>query len=390
MDVQTIAAIVFIILLSYFLYVKRKKLVVQKIAGPFLYFVLYKTKKGLKFMDRTAKKFSTTIKYLGYAGIIIGFLGMALICYELTKSFFNTLLNPDSMPGVGIVLPIEAKGVFYVPFFYWIISIFIIAVVHEFSHGIMARRYKMKVKSSGFAFLGILLPIIPAAFVEPDEKKMKKCPKVQQLSVFAAGPFSNILLGFFFLLIMALVAGPVVDSIIDYTGVKVTGYSGQNMSAELAGIPVNSNIISIDNDKVDSILNFTRILDQKKPGDVILVGTLEKSYEVTLSKNPENESRAYLGVFVTQSTEISPKAKEMWILPYVAIWLLGLVYWLYVLNLGIGLFNLVPLGPIDGGRMLHLALDSVFGKARADKYWKVVSFIFLAMILVIIVSPFFR
>ena len=390
MDVQTIAAIVFIILLSYFLYVKRKKLVVQKIAYPLLYFILYKTKKGLKFMDRTAKKFTKTIKYLGYAGIVIGFLGMALICYELTKSFFRTLLQPDSMPGVGIVLPIEAKGVFYVPFFYWIISIFIIAVVHEFSHGIMARRYKIKVKSTGFAFLGVLLPIIPAAFVEPDEKKMKKCPKVQQLSVFAAGPFSNIILGFFFLLIMALVAGPVVDSIIDYTGVKVTGYSGQNMSAELAGIPINSNIISIDNNKVDSILNFTRILDQKKPGDVILVGTLEKSYEVTLSKNPENESRAYLGVFVTQSTEISPKAKEMWILPYVAIWLLGLVYWLYVLNLGIGLFNLVPLGPIDGGRMLHLALDSVFGKARADKYWKVVSFIFLAMILVIIVSPFFR
>ena len=78
--------------------------------------------------------------------------------------------KPAASSGVGLVLPFKAKGVFYVPFFYWIISIFVIAVVHEFSHGLIARANNIKVKSSGFAFLALLVPIIPAAFVEPDEK----------------------------------------------------------------------------------------------------------------------------------------------------------------------------------------------------------------------------
>ena len=44
------------------------------------------------------------------------------------------------------------------------------------------------------------------------------------------------------------------------------------------------------------------------------------------------------------------------IIPAALIWFYGFLYWLYLLNLGIGLFNLVPLGPIDGGRMLLVAL----------------------------------
>ena len=69
------------------------------------------------------------------------FLGMILITYALIQNVYNLLTKPEALPGAALVLPFEVKGAFYVPFFYWIISIFIIALVHEFSHGILAKKY---------------------------------------------------------------------------------------------------------------------------------------------------------------------------------------------------------------------------------------------------------
>jgi hypothetical protein len=40
-------------------------------------------------------------------------------------------------------------------------------------HGVMARVYNLPVKNSGLVVLGALLPLVPGAFVEPDEKKTR-------------------------------------------------------------------------------------------------------------------------------------------------------------------------------------------------------------------------
>src|SRR3989344_1308087 len=149
---------------------------------------------------------------------------MALLSFELIKNLIDLFINEAAVPGVVPVLPIKAEGVFYVPFFYWIISLFIIATIHEFSHGVVARAHNIPVTSSGFAFLGILVPIIPAAFVEPDEKKMGKKKASQQLSVFAAGPFSNIILGFISLGLFALLLSTTITPMVEQTGIEITGY----------------------------------------------------------------------------------------------------------------------------------------------------------------------
>ena len=158
-------------------YFKKSERNLQKLIAPFgipiVYAVFYKTKLGLKFMDSVAKRFRL-INIFGYAAIAVGVLGMVFIAFSLFQSLYNILFVPKALPAAGLVLPFKVKGSFYVPFFYWIISIFILALVHEMSHGIMARFYNIKVKSSGFAFIGLILPIIPAAFVEPDEKQLKK------------------------------------------------------------------------------------------------------------------------------------------------------------------------------------------------------------------------
>jgi len=67
-----------------------------------------------------------------------------------------------------------------------------------------------------------------------------------------------------------------------------------------------------------------------------------------------------------------------------------LLYWLYLLNIGIGLFNLVPLGPIDGGLMMKEVLKKWFNKKTAKKIFSFISSAFLIMILINILHGFVR
>ena len=392
MDIQTICAFIFIGCMLLFLYANRKKIVIQKIFYPFLYFVMYRTKLGLKLMDRMARKHPKFLKYLAYVGIVIGFLGMALISFSLIENIYKMITATTAVAGVALVLPLKVKGAFYVPFFYWVISIFLLAVVHEFSHGVIARLYKIKIKSSGLAFLNIIVPVIPAAFVEPDEKELRKRPKMQQLSVFAAGPFSNIIFAFVVLAIMGLVIAPVSNAIFNYDGVLVTGFTPGNETfpAENAGMTENELIIGIDEVPISTVENFTKIMQNKIPGETVIITTNITDYNITLTENPDNESKGYLGIYLTQNQDVKENILQKYgkILPDIFVWFVGLFYWLYLLNLGIGLFNLAPLGPIDGGRMLQLLMYKLFKKKKGDIFWKAISYIFLALIIINLLFAF--
>jgi len=384
--------LVFLALLSAIIYIYRKKLHIQKIIGPLLWFAMFKTKIGIKGMDSIAKKLNKPLKYIGYFAIFIGFVGMLLIAEELIRNIITLITKPGAVPGVGLVLPFEVKGAFFVPFFYWIISIFILAIVHEFSHGIMARRYGVRIKSSGFAVLGVLVPILPAAFVEPDEKELQSKPLNQQLSVFAAGPFANIVTAFIMFGILGLIATPIVNGLLNFNGVEITGFIEGDFPAKRAGMQEKEIIKEIDGVEISYLSNFTNALKNKKPGGRMLVTTDKSSYELELTKNPDNESMPYLGVYVQQSKEVKPGVIANYgkFLPGIALWFLGLFYWLYLLNLGIGLFNLVPIGPIDGGRMLKVTLQKFFKEKKADDIWKGVSVFFLSLVLITLLISFIR
>ncbi len=394
MDFQTIAAFIFISLMLIFMYIKRKHIYVQKIAFPFLYFVMYKTKAGIRLMEKLANKFPRSVRYLAYAGIGVGFLGMGFIAFMLVYNLINLFLVPSAVQGVALVLPFKIKGSFYVPFFYWIISIFIIAVVHEFSHGVVARAYGLKIKSSGIAFLGIVVPVLPAAFVEPDEKELEKRSAKEKLSIYAAGPFSNILLAVVVIVIFIFVLSPMAGAVLSPNGVKVTSFieGNETSPAEQAGMIPGDVIVSINGVNITTVYNLSLILNNTNPGNRIILNTENMSYSVTLGRNPIHENKSYLGVYIQQNTEINQSFEKKygsW-LAVLIIWFIGLFYWLYVLNLGIGLFNLVPLGPIDGGRMLLAVLKKKYPEQKALSIWKAVSSFFLMIILINLVFAFLR
>lgn len=399
MQIQTIASFLFIAVLTLFLIIKRKKLITQKIFFPVLYFVMYRTNLGLKSMSFTAERFRRPLKYLSFAGVIIGFLGMGLIVVELLYNPYRMLTRPGAAAGVGVIQPFapHIPGTIFVPFFYFVISIFIIAVIHEFSHGVIARTYKLKVKSSGFAFLGIILPILPAAFVEPDEKQVAKKPTIQQLSVFAAGPLSNILLALLLLGLFFAAIVPLSKAMLEMNGVVVTDFlAGFESPARLAGIKQGELITQIDNVQLREPETLNRIISSHKPGDTIVVTTNESVYRVVLAASPQpkdsaltsilkffgspekprkSEEKAVIGILAKPNSIVKDGFKQRYggLIPRAIIWFIGLVEWLFILSMGIGLFNLVPLGPIDGGRMLKTILYKHLNQDRAQRIFAFVS-----------------
>lgn len=438
MNIELIFAIIFFIFLAIFLFINRKKLTNQNILFPLLYFTMYKTKLGLKAMDSIAKKFKEIVKmksialsiliaiwiYFDYStmftnwikiivlvtGIIsiiimiknpikgpqwimitTGFLGMGLISYELVKNLIKMFYQPEvAAKAVGLVLPFPVKGGFYVPFTYWIISIFILAIVHEFSHGMIARVNGIKIKSSGFAFLSVLIPVIPAAFVEPDEKQLSKKKDFEQLGVFAAGPFANIVLAFVVVGILAFGMAPLLDKVVINNGVTVAGFVEGDYSIQKTGLQIGESILSVDGVDTISLLNFSDYMATKQPGEEINIKTNVSEYKLILTENPDDPTKGFIGIQPTQNTKRDPIFIEKYgqFSSDAIIWLSGLLFWLYLLNLGIGLFNLVPLGPVDGGRMLKTVLLRYFEEKKALMIFGKVSMFFLIIILINVFAGF--
>ncbi|MBI5065571.1 site-2 protease family protein [Candidatus Woesearchaeota archaeon] len=375
MNFEYVLLTLFIVLLSVLLYFERKKLQINKFLFPLFYFVMYRTRLGLDWMDRTAKKYPRILDNTFKLGIVVGILGMIMISYELIQVTYLVFTSTQKVQAITPVLPFEAKGIFYVPFSYWIISIFIIALVHEFAHGVAARVYKIPVKSSGFAVLGILLPIVPAAFVEPDETKVPKAKLSHQLGIFAAGPFSNIIFAIIFAIITLLVFQPLHSTITEQDGVIIDKVL-VNTSASTYLLQEKEIIKSINDKEITTVESFVQTLDALKPNQEIKINTNEKTYNLVLGQHSENPEKPFLGIVPAQ--HFNPKINN--VLYLIIKWFIGLFLILYLLNLGIGLFNLLPLGPLDGGRMLHAILHNYLPEGIAIKIFAGTSAFFLFLI----------
>ncbi|MBS3171633.1 site-2 protease family protein [Candidatus Woesearchaeota archaeon] len=373
MNVDLLLAIIFYLFLLTFYFFNKEKFEVK---GRILF--IYRTQLGIKLMDKIAKKFKFVLKPLSYVSTVVGFLGMAFIFYILIKGTFSLIFVPDAQPALAPVLPgVKIDGLPTLGFWHWIISIFIVAVIHEFSHGVFARLFNLKVKNSGFLFFGPIL----GAFVEPDEKKLEKVEKRKQLAIMSAGPFSNILLAGFVFLLISFVSMPLQERILDFNGIEVNKLIPE-YPAEKANIPVPFELISINGEKIKDVNHFVSITDQIKPNQGITFGTDKGEFSLTTVENPENSSKGYIGITdFNIKTKIKSGINENF--GNVILWILKLMFWVFIVNLGVGLFNLLPLGPIDGGRMFLVLSFIIFKeKEKAKKFWSSVSYFLLIVIFI--------
>jgi len=134
--------VIFTALVIHFLYKRRKKLDKEGIM------YLYRTKVGVKFIDYVGTKYKKTIKFLSILAVISGYFLMITMMYFLGRLIYIYLFVPEIVRAIKIppLMPLvpylpEVFKIDFLPSFYftyWIIAIAVIAVFHEFAHGIVA------------------------------------------------------------------------------------------------------------------------------------------------------------------------------------------------------------------------------------------------------------
>ncbi len=446
---------VFVVFIIIFLATRKKNLHRQGMI------FLYKTQLGIRFMDMFAIKFKKILIPLQYVVIACGYFLMASIIWYFSQSFYlyftTSISSIIKAPPVAPLIPYFPKifGLesFFPPlyFTYFIIIIGVVAVVHEFSHGIFARLYNFKIHSTGFAFFG---PIF-GAFVEPDEKQMEKAIKRKQLGVLAAGTFANVLMTILFLVIMAIF----FSSLFVQSGAKFNAYKESQIKiseiesvedSDIAGfvkVKIGENvfyanieslekareknidnlrvfdsfpafesqlrgaIIEFDNEKIENYNDLINIIGTKNPGDIVKIKTIfldngrdsevagNKEYEIKMGDNNGSavlgigyipiEKKGLFGIVFSytfgkikdQSTFYKSKIGEFgWFIYY-------LLWWMIVINLLVALFNMLPLGFLDGGKFFYLTVWGITGSEKiGKKAFSVVTWILLAMVVLLMLK----
>ena len=374
------------LILAIIIYLNRKKFIVENKV-----FLLYKTKHGVDYIHKVADKNKEFIKILGYIAIGIGFVGMVFI-----KGLYDLFFVPSAPATVSLVIPgIQIPGSpIKIPFVYGILALFVVILFHEFGHGVVARANGIKIKSTGIGILGPL----PLAFVEPDEKQVTKASSHVQHSIFAAGPFFNILLCVVVYVVIALI-GMLIVSMVTPQGVYFSEIQ-KGYAAETYGVEANVTYNMLNGIQINTSSDLADRLSCLKPNDTVVIANDDK--KITMIASQKNDSaKGYLGVAGVKTKYKLKSESPFYKTVFDALLLLTnpfaqgfaeytFLQWIFTLSLGIGLANLLPLGPVDGGRMLNTALIDIKGKEKGTKLWAQISWLTLAVMLILLLVPIFK
>jgi len=340
MDSELITAVIFYAIVAFLIYKNRDKFeVMQKI------FIVRKTKWGLNLMKKLAR-FRLFWKIFSTIAIPVA-VYWALKVGQMLFLNAQGIISGVSGAGVGFVVPgVKIPGSpIYIPFWQGIISIAVLAIVHEFAHGIVAAMEGLKIKSTGFGFF----LIFPLAFVELDEEEMKEMPRLSRLRIAASGAFANISLWLIISTLLSIFAAPFLNSVTVYDGVNITKVT-EGLPADLAGLE-GGIIYKIDNTNITTLQDFALALSKHSPGDVLTLHTSEGIFNITTIKNPRNPDLPYLGITVKQESHISKEAYSHYgnFGLNLRLWFIDLFKWIAMLNFLVGIMNFLPIWILDGG-----------------------------------------
>lgn len=387
-------ALFFVVVMAYFLYRNRKSVKLEKILFPVLYAFLYRGKFGIKWMEEKARKHREAIKLFGYISIGFGFVGMIAAIALIIFVAFQLIFKPATASVAPFLPFVEVPLLGYISFSHWIITIFVIVLVHEAAHGLVALAHGMKIKNTGFGIFAIFAPLLPAAFVEPDEKKIKEKSDVVQYSIFAAGPMSNFVLMIPLLLIMLLIINPIELNITEQKGFTFDIIEDDEFPAYLAGIESGTVFNSLNGDEITDIESFYRELYWTKPGQEITLAfysdfNLDPDYEysLTLIGNPDSPENGFMGInMLRNSVEIIESAKGY---AQLFSWFKGLIMLMFQITFSLGIINLFPASITDGGRMFSIALDKISkNKKRNQKIISAFAIFFMIIIFFALITYF--
>lgn len=373
----------------------------------------------VKFFDRFSEM-RTFLRLYGTFGV----------CMVVVVSVFITAMLIFSVRYTLIVQP-EPTGIYkpqnilllpgineYVPSTLAVWLAFIITIaVHEFGHGFLCRVENITVKG-----MGVLLAVIPIGFfVEPDEEELEKTRGMPKARMFGAGIANNLVAGFSCFVLLLLLVGSAVPS----TAPIIHGVY-KDYPADLAGVPQGSVVTSVNGVPVASRDDVSVILNATRPGDAAVLsvekGGAVADYSLTLAKWPEemNRTSGFMGVQYYDGTAIKTAILSMlsplgflqflvipfdmstgsqflrilafdspdqqyYAVPFYGYWgVVHLLFWCGWININVGIFNAIPMVPLDGGYILKEGVDRLLERRGLIRYSaQVVSVISTAMIVML-------
>ncbi|MGB4051389.1 MAG: M50 family metallopeptidase, partial [Methanoculleus sp.] len=306
--------------------------------------------------------------------------------------------NILAIPGVNQAIPITA-AVF--------IGLLLTIVIHEFGHAILARVEDMRVRS-----MGILIAVIPiGAFVEPDEADVDAAKGMPKIRMFGAGITNNIVAGLICFGLMFLLVGmatplavPLVQGVYKDFPAADAGLQGYSVITGINGISVT------DQEEISAIMDGTR------PGEVITLTAekdgIERTYTLTLSEWPEvldgDRDSGFMGVYYYNAVAVKEHFGNVadlgllaplyltiapidafiqgntqqlailladtpeqiaWEEPFPFFWgTVHLAFWLGWFNLLVGMFNAIPIVPLDGGYIMKEGVERFFERLGWSRY----------------------
>ncbi|MGA3020592.1 MAG: site-2 protease family protein [Candidatus Micrarchaeales archaeon] len=272
--------------------------------------------------------------YVLLVACVIGGFGLFAILLLIFSSIILLITPPSQqIPGVVPTIP----GV-TIPFFSGIISLAIILIVHEFSHGVLARIAKVKIKGVGAVLFGII-PL--GAFVDPEEKEVKKLGINAQDRISVAGISANMLTSILFFIVTFLLISYVLPNINTY-GVRVTAVV-KNYSA-YGVIALNSIITGWNNITIRNDFDLANVEANYIPGTKVDLTTNLGSFILL----PNNNGK--LGV------NLAPAVTTL------DYQITNFIYAVAVLSFGlnffVAIFNLLPVPGLDGFRIYKNRIKS--------------------------------
>ncbi len=353
----------------------RDKLKID-IEGPIL---MRRTSRMKDFIDSIAQKSPRFWKLSMNIGIPVAVFFMGYVLYAIVMAstmIFQTPQIVPILPGVDY-----AGNPFYLPLGYGLIGLATVIIVHEFAHGILARAEGIKIKSIGV----LLFTIIPGAFVEPDEEEVEKASRIAKLRIYAAGSVSNLALAGIALAILWVVSSFLIPASFHPEGITITSVVPQSPSE---GILKDGMVIySVNGQDIKNISDYNAFRTKTKIGDVLNFQTNQGAYQITLASNPNNQSLSYAGFRVEEHLVINKNVSNTYgdIVPWILFYIKELATWIGLLNLAVGTINLLPMKPLDGGKIFEELLGYKLSKEKVKPIVNTISYVLIAVLVINIV-----
>ena len=357
--------------------------------------ILIHTPYGLSFFDKVAgsKIAKLYARFNTYLMPLITTLAVFLIVGSLMVLFSNGAAREgvrDIGPQSNLLIPGLNP---YLPWTYGWIALVLTIIIHEAGHGIVARVYGVRVESTG---LVLILGIPIGAFVNIEREELARTRLKEKSAILTAGPMNNMIvaglsLGLLYIVVSTLVPLPQQDGI--QYGVEIMTV-GDGSLANSIGLEKGDVVLDIEGDRVEHIEDLSRLLQSNLGNNVAITWRDTNDQEITkiasiparvqpntgilgvtitnVSPNPEFVLSRYKSAFASNPIAILlPPTMAEGSVPYSDLMapkysstlgssfpiIANFLFWLWFINFNVGIFNALPIGPLDGGQLYNSLIE---------------------------------